>query len=61
VRPGSCSATSAYLLVAVVDGHAHLEQVSVRPEYARRGIGRRLGFEEEGLDAWPRAVMRQHL
>ncbi len=32
----------AYLLVGVVDGHAHLEQVSVRPEYARRGIGRRL-------------------
>lgn len=32
----------AYLLVAVVDGHAHIEQVSVRPEHARRGIGRQL-------------------
>jgi GNAT superfamily N-acetyltransferase len=32
----------AYLLVAVVDGHAHIEQVSVHPEHARRGIGRRL-------------------
>jgi GNAT superfamily N-acetyltransferase len=32
----------AYLLVAVVDGEAHIEQVSVRPEHARRGIGRRL-------------------
>lgn len=32
----------AYLLVAVVDGHAHIEQVSVRPEHARRGVGRRL-------------------
>lgn len=32
----------AYLLVDVVDGQAHIEQVSVRPEYARRGIGRRL-------------------
>jgi GNAT superfamily N-acetyltransferase len=32
----------AYLLVAVVDGHAHIEQVSVHPEHARRGVGRRL-------------------
>lgn len=32
----------AYLLVKAVDGHAHIEQVSVRPEYARRGIGRQL-------------------
>ena len=32
----------AYLLVDVVDGEAHIEQVSVRPEYGRRGIGRRL-------------------
>ncbi|MGH3878290.1 MAG: GNAT family N-acetyltransferase [Actinophytocola sp.] len=32
----------AYLLVAVVDGEAHIEQVSVVPPYARRGIGRRL-------------------
>lgn len=32
----------AYLLVAVVDGHAHIDQVSVRPEHARRGIGRHL-------------------
>jgi GNAT superfamily N-acetyltransferase len=32
----------AYLLVAAVDGHAHVEQVSVHPDHARRGIGRRL-------------------
>jgi GNAT superfamily N-acetyltransferase len=32
----------AYLLVDVVDGEAHIDQVSVRPSYARRGIGRRL-------------------
>nr|WP_246211096.1 GNAT family N-acetyltransferase [Phytoactinopolyspora alkaliphila] len=32
----------AYLLVQAVDGCAHVEQVSVRPEFARRGIGRRL-------------------
>ncbi|MDX3187446.1 GNAT family N-acetyltransferase [Streptomyces sp. MN03-5084-2B] len=32
----------AYLVAAVVDGHAHIEQVSVRPSHARRGIGRAL-------------------
>jgi GNAT superfamily N-acetyltransferase len=32
----------AYLLVTEVDGHAHVEQVSVHPDHARRGIGRRL-------------------
>ncbi|WP_245908404.1 GNAT family N-acetyltransferase [Pseudosporangium ferrugineum] len=32
----------AYVLVEVVDGLAHIEQVSVDPPYARRGIGRRL-------------------
>ncbi|HWM01233.1 MAG TPA: GNAT family N-acetyltransferase [Actinophytocola sp.] len=32
----------AYLLVSVVDEHAHIEQVSVRPDHARRGVGRRL-------------------
>lgn len=42
----------AYLLVAVVDGHAHLEQVSVRPEYARRGVGRQL---VEVAREWARA------
>ena len=32
----------AYLLVDVVDGEAHIEQVSVRPSHARRGIGKQL-------------------
>lgn len=32
----------AYLLVAVVDGNAHVEQVSVHPRHARRGLGRAL-------------------
>src|SRR4051794_3431624 len=32
----------AYLLVEVVDGRAHVEQVSVHPSHARHGIGRRL-------------------
>ncbi|GAA5150927.1 GNAT family N-acetyltransferase [Amycolatopsis dongchuanensis] len=33
---------AAYLLADLVDGCVHIEQVSVRPEYARRGIGRAL-------------------
>jgi GNAT superfamily N-acetyltransferase len=29
----------AYLVAEVVDGHAHVEQVSVLPTHARRGLG----------------------
>lgn len=29
----------AYLLVSEVDGHAHVVQVSVHPDHARRGLG----------------------
>lgn len=32
----------AYLLVDLIDGCAHVEQVSVHPEHARRGVGRAL-------------------
>ncbi|QRP47372.1 GNAT family N-acetyltransferase [Amycolatopsis sp. FDAARGOS 1241] len=32
----------AYLVADVVDGNGHVEQVSVRPSHARRGLGRRL-------------------
>ncbi|MGW4328240.1 GNAT family N-acetyltransferase [Nocardia sp. NPDC004573] len=32
----------AYLIVGVVDGNAHIEQVSVHPDHARRRIGKRL-------------------
>ncbi|GIL29440.1 GNAT family N-acetyltransferase [Actinocatenispora comari] len=32
----------AYLVAEPVDGSLHIEQVSVRPEYARRGLGRQL-------------------
>lgn len=32
----------AYLLVEVVDGDAHIEQVSVHPDYAHRRIGESL-------------------
>jgi len=31
-----------YLIVDLVDGNAHVEQVSVRPSFGRRGIGRTL-------------------
>ena len=30
---------AAYLLLEIVDGDAHVEQVSVHPDHARRGIG----------------------
>jgi GNAT superfamily N-acetyltransferase len=32
----------AYLLLDVVDGNAHIEQVSVHPDHARQGLGRAL-------------------
>jgi len=32
----------AYLIAESVDGSLHVEQVSVHPDYARRGIGRSL-------------------
>jgi GNAT superfamily N-acetyltransferase len=38
-----------YLLGAVIDGHAHVEQVSVHPGHWRRGHGRRL---IDTLAAW---------
>lgn len=33
---------AAYLIAEPVDGNLHIEQVSVHPEFARRGIGRAL-------------------
>jgi ribosomal protein S18 acetylase RimI-like enzyme len=33
---------AGYIVATVVDGNAHIEQVSVAPAYARQGIGRRL-------------------
>jgi ribosomal protein S18 acetylase RimI-like enzyme len=32
----------AYLLIDIVEGNAHVEQVSVDPDHARQGLGRRL-------------------
>lgn len=34
--------TVGYVMAAVLDGNAHIEQVSVAPTHARRGFGRRL-------------------
>ena len=47
----------AYLLIDMVDGNAYVEQVSVHPEHARRGLGRTLldtaaaWAEQHGLSA----------
>jgi ribosomal protein S18 acetylase RimI-like enzyme len=38
----SSGVVAGYVLVDVVDGAAHVEQVSVDPAFARRGLGRRL-------------------
>lgn len=39
----------AYLIAEIVDGYAHIEQVSVRPSHARHGLGREL---IDFLDVW---------
>jgi GNAT superfamily N-acetyltransferase len=46
---------AAYLVTALVDGDAHVEQVSVHPDAAHRGLGRAL---VEHLGAWavPRGI-----
>ena len=41
-----------YALVDLVDGHAHLEQISVVPEHGRRGIGQAL---VQAVADWARA------
>jgi GNAT superfamily N-acetyltransferase len=41
----------AHAAMAIVDGHAHLEQVSVDPSVSRRGIGREL---IEHVSMWAR-------
>ncbi|WP_241249795.1 GNAT family N-acetyltransferase [Rhodococcus sp. X156] len=42
----------AYLLASVVDGQAHVDQVSVHPDHARRGLGAAL---LQHLEGWARA------
>jgi ribosomal protein S18 acetylase RimI-like enzyme len=36
------AAPLGFALLRMLDGHAHLEEIDVDPEYARRGIGQRL-------------------
>ena len=52
VRTDARDVPVGYLLAEVVDGCAHLEQVSVHPGSARRGIGREL---VEHLATWATA------
>lgn len=40
--PAASAPADGYLLLQVVDGAAHVEQVTVHPDAARRGIGRAL-------------------
>ena len=55
-----CSTVAGYVVAEVLDGNAHVAQVSVAPSYAGRGIGRELMEHEAtlpGLDASPRCAM----
>jgi len=47
-----------YAIASVVDGAAHLDQISVAGDAGGRGIGREL---VERVAAWARAAGRQHL
>src|SRR5262245_34090737 len=51
VSTGECDAPVAYIILDLVDGAAHIEQVSVHPDHARQGIGRTL---IERADEWAR-------
>ena len=42
---------AGYVVATVVDGNAHIEQVSVSPAHARQGVGRRLICH---IEAWGR-------
>lgn len=47
---------AAYLIHDTVDGSLHIEQVSVRPDHARRGLGRALIDGAERAEPWTEAV-----
>jgi GNAT superfamily N-acetyltransferase len=49
VYPDGQGRPVAYLLLGVIDGYAHVEQVSVHPSHSRQGIGRQL---VEAADQW---------
>jgi GNAT superfamily N-acetyltransferase len=42
VATDPAEAPIGYLIADVVDGSLHIEQISVHPRHARRGVGRRL-------------------
>ncbi len=42
VNTNAEAAVAAFVILDVVDGQAHIEQISVDPSYARRGIGSQL-------------------
>jgi GNAT superfamily N-acetyltransferase len=46
---------AGYIVATVLDGHAHIEQVSVAPAHARQGIGRLLIFH---VEEWGRCNQR---
>ena len=47
-----------YLLLDVVDGAAHVEQVSVHPDHARQGLGRALIERAASWATRPRSPLR---
>jgi GNAT superfamily N-acetyltransferase len=49
VYPNGHGCPAAYLLLSVIDGYGHVEQVSVHPSHSRRGIGKQL---IEAADEW---------
>jgi GNAT superfamily N-acetyltransferase len=53
VAVDECDRPVGYVVVDVVDGNAHVEQISVLPEYQGRGLGKDL---LEGVQAWATEV-----
>jgi GNAT superfamily N-acetyltransferase len=51
VRTAGGDRPAAYLIAAIVDGNAHIDQVSVHPDHAHRRIGRAL---TDHLMGWAR-------
>ena len=49
VAADSTDSPVGYVLVKVVDGAAHIEQISVHPEHQRQGLGRAL---IDAVDQW---------
>lgn len=53
-----------FVQVLEIDGHAHLEQLSVLPSHARRGHGRRLvqaALDEASRRGYPRVTLRTYV